>query len=40
MNGPDIHREVLDNLEDGVLVVGLAGRIETLNPGGRAHTGP
>ena len=32
MNGPDIHREVLDNLEDGVLVVGLAGRIETLNP--------
>ena len=32
MMGPDIHREVLDNLEDGVLVVGLAGRIETLNP--------
>ena len=32
MTGPDIHREVLDNLEDGVLVVGLAGRIETLNP--------
>ena len=29
MNGPDIHREVLDNLEDGVLVVGLGGRIET-----------
>ena len=32
MTGPDIHREVLDNLEDGVLVVGLGGRIETLNP--------
>ena len=32
MMGPDIHREVLDNLEDGVLVVGLGGRIETLNP--------
>ncbi len=32
MRGPDIHREVLDNLEDGVLVVGLGGRIETLNP--------
>ena len=28
----DIHREVLDNLSDGVLVVGLGGRIETLNP--------
>ena len=32
MTAPDIHREVLDNLEDGVLVVGLGGRIETLNP--------
>ena len=32
MTGPDIHREVLENLEDGVLVVGLGGRIETLNP--------
>ena len=32
MTGADIHREVLDNLSDGVLVVGLAGRIETLNP--------
>ena len=32
MTEPDIHREVLDNLEDGVLVVGLGGRIETLNP--------
>ena len=31
MTGPDIHREVLDNLEDGVLVVGLGGQIETLN---------
>ena len=32
MTGPNIHREVLDNLEDGVLVVGSGGRIETLNP--------
>ncbi len=32
MRGPDIHRKVLDNLEDGVLAVGLGGRIETLNP--------
>ena len=32
MTGPDIHREVLDNLRDGVLVVRLGGRIETLNP--------
>ena len=32
MTVPDIHREVLDNLSDGVLVVGLGGRIETLNP--------
>ena len=32
MTAPDIHREVLGNLEDGVLVVGLGGRIETLNP--------
>lgn len=32
MTGPDIHREVLENLEDGVLVVGIGGRIETLNP--------
>ncbi len=32
MTGPGIHREVLDNLEDGVLVVGTGGRIETLNP--------
>ena len=32
MTEPGIHREVLDNLEDGVLVVGLGGRIETLNP--------
>ena len=32
MTGPDIHREVLENLEDGVLVVGSGGRIETLNP--------
>ena len=32
MTGPDIHREVLDNLEDGVLVVAIGGEIETLNP--------
>ena len=32
MTGPGIHREVLDNLQDGVLVVRLGGRIETLNP--------
>ena len=32
MNAPDIHRDVLDNLLDGVLVVGSGGRIETLNP--------
>lgn len=32
MTGPDIHGEVLDNIEDGVLVVGLGGRIETVNP--------
>ena len=32
MTVPEIHREVLDNLSDGVLVVGLGGRIETLNP--------
>ena len=32
MTVPDIHRNVLDNLSDGVLVVGPGGRIETLNP--------
>ena len=32
MTVPDIHRGVLDNLLDGVLVVGPGGRIETLNP--------
>ncbi len=32
MTGQEVHREVLENLEDGVLVVGLGGRIETLNP--------
>ena len=32
MKRPDVHREVLDNLEDGVLVVELGGRIQTLNP--------
>ena len=32
MTESGIHREVLDNLEDGVLVVGLGGRIETFNP--------
>lgn len=32
MTAPDIHRGVLDNLLDGVLVVGAGGRIETLNP--------
>ncbi len=32
MTVPDIHRNVLDNLSDGVLVVGADGRIETLNP--------
>ena len=32
MTVPDIHRGVLDNLLDGVLVVGSGGRIETLNP--------
>ena len=32
MTVPDIHRNVLDNLMDGVLVVGSGGRIETLNP--------
>ena len=32
MTAPDIHRGVLDNLLDGVLVVGRGGRIETLNP--------
>ncbi len=32
MTVPDIHRNVLDNLSDGVLVVGAGGRIETLNP--------
>ena len=40
MTGPDIHREVLDNLEDGVLVVGLGGRIETLNPAAERISGP
>ena len=32
MTVPDIHRSVLDNMLDGVLVVGTGGRIETLNP--------
>ena len=32
MTVPDIHRGVLENLLDGVLVVGSGGRIETLNP--------
>ena len=32
MTGPDIHRKVLDDLRDGVLVVRLGARIETLNP--------
>ena len=32
MTGPDIHREVLDNLRDGVLVVRPGGRIESLDP--------
>ena len=32
MTGPNIHRAVLNDLSDGVLVVGLGGRIETLNP--------
>ena len=32
MNGPDIHREVLDILDDGVLAVSPGGRIETLEP--------
>ena len=32
MTVSDIHRGVLDNLLDGVVVVGLGGRIETLNP--------
>ena len=39
MSGPDIHREVFDNLEDGVLVVGLGGRIETLNPAAQRMLG-
>ena len=29
---PDIHRRVLENLGDGVLMIGQGGRIETLNP--------
>ena len=32
MTVPDIHRSVLDNLLDGVLVVGSGGKVETLNP--------
>ena len=32
MTRPNIHRAVLNDLSDGVLVVGLGGRIETLNP--------
>ena len=32
MTSNGIHREVLDNLEDGVLVVGVGGRVQTLNP--------
>ncbi len=32
MTAPDIHRGVLDNLLDGVLVVATGGRVETLNP--------
>ena len=32
---PGIHREVLDNLQDGVLVIGVGGSIETLNPAGQ-----
>lgn len=32
MTVPDIHRSVLENLLDGVLVVSAAGRVETLNP--------
>ena len=32
MTVPDIHRSVLENLSDGVLVVGSGGRVETLNP--------
>ncbi|MXY79292.1 MAG: PAS domain-containing protein, partial [Chloroflexi bacterium] len=30
--GPDLHRRVLENLGDGVLVIGRGGRIETMNP--------
>ena len=32
MSLPDIHRGVLDSLSDGVLVVGIGGRIEMFNP--------
>ena len=32
MTVPDIHRSVLENLLDGVLVVGTGGRVETINP--------
>ena len=32
MTRPNIHRAVLNDLSDGVLVVALGGRIETLNP--------
>lgn len=39
MRGPDIHREVLDNLEDGVLAAGLGGRIGTLNPAAARKAG-
>lgn len=39
MSVPDIHREVLDNLLDGVLVVGLGGTIESLNPAAESILG-
>ncbi len=39
MNASDAHRGVLDNLLDGVLVVGAGGRIETLNPAAEAILG-
>ncbi len=39
MTTADIHRRVLDNLLDGVLVVGFGGVIETLNPAGAGILG-
>lgn len=39
MSDPDIHRGVLANLLDGVLVVGSGGRIETINPAAEAILG-